>query len=155
MKFHATIFVLNFLGVVAQSHQDFYNDLAVICKSNGMVYVTVATNYNTSFDDVTKALMAFENAGLRSRSLNLDQVWPNLIFELDTLMLIAPSDILFDSVDFMEYLTLISQTKVKKSILVLTGEVTSTHEDYMSAQMGDFARNSLFYVAHESSNKVF
>jgi hypothetical protein len=155
MKFQTTMFVLNILGVVVQSHKDFYNDLAVICKSNGMVYVTVATNFKTSFDDVTNFLMAFENVGLWSRSLKFNQVGPNLIFNLDTLVLIAPSDILFESVDFMEYLSLISQTKVRKSILVLTGEVTSTHKDYMAAHMGEFARNSLFYVAYEAPNKVF
>jgi hypothetical protein len=155
MKLQTIIFVLHFLGVVGQSHQEFYNDLAVICKRNGMGYVTVATNYNTSFDDVTNLLMAFEHVGLRSRSLPFDQVRPNLIFNLDTLILIAPSGILYESLDFMEYLSLISQTKVKKSILVLTGEVTRTQEDYMAAHMSEFARNSLFYVAYEAPNKVF
>ena len=137
-------------------HNDqLYIDLANFSSNNGMVYVSLTTTDEQPLlqNKAQKVYVAFQKCGLRVRRLSYDKLYPELNFELDTLILLTETKKLSEPDTFQMHLEHIENHKIRKTILLFVDHFNS----YQESKLIDFLNNLVtgnawFSVLYQNSN---
>ena len=141
-------------------HSDqIYTDLANFCLNNGMVYLSLTSTDEQSLlqNKAQKAYEAFHRHGLRVRRLSYDKLYPELNFDLDTLILLTDTNILSEPNKFQMHLEEIRNHKVRKTILLFVDHFDSNQESKLRDSLNNLvignAWFSLMYQNHSNLTK--
>ena len=132
-----------------------YTDLANFSSNNGMVYVSFTTTDEQPLleNKAQKAYAAFQKRGLRIRRLSYDKLYPELNFELDTLILLTETKILSEPDKFQMHLEHIGNHKIRKTILLFVDHFNSYQESKLIDFLNDLVTgNAWFSVLYQNSN---
>ena len=135
-------------------HNDqIYTDLANFCLNNGMVYLSLTSTDEQSMlhKKAQKAYVAFQRHGLRVRRLSYGKLYPELNFDLDTLILLTDTNILSEPNIFQMHLEIIGNHKVRKTILLFVNHFDSNQEAKLRDSLNNLvignAWFSLMYIS--------
>ena len=134
-------------------HSDqLYTDVANFCSNNGMVYVTLTTTDDQplSQNKAWKAYVAFQKHGLRVRRLSYDKLYPELNFDMDTLVLLTDTNILSKPRTFQIYLEHIGNHRIRKTILLFSDHFDSNQESKLNDALNNLViGNAWFSVLYQ------
>ena len=130
------------------------NEILGFCQNNGLKYLTFVT-INKSFGLETFSNQLTESAQLtqsiRTRSIRTNdngneenQLWDRYHFDQDTLVFISSSN----SKEWDHYLKLISQTKIKSSILIVIEPITKADINRIYDSLSLMSENIYFYLCY-------
>ena len=149
-------------AATALSHRDqIYTDLANFCLNNGMVYLSLTSTDEQSLlqNKAQKAYVAFQRYGLRVRRLSYDKSYPELNFDLDTLILLTDTNILSEPNIFQMHLEDIGNHKIRKTILLFVDHLDSSQESKLRDSLNNLvignAWFSLLYQNYRISANSF
>ena len=134
-------------------HRDqLYTDVANFCSNNGMVYITLTTTDDQplSQNKAWKAYVAFQKHGLRVRRLSYDKLYPELNFDMDTLVLLTDTNILSKPRTFQIYLEHIGNHRIRKTILLFSDHFDSNQESKLNDALNNLViGNAWFSVLYQ------
>ena len=97
------------------------------------------------------AYMAFQKHGLRVRRLSYDKLNPELIFDLDTLILLSDKNILSKPNTFQMYMEDIGNHKIRKTILLFVDHFDSNQESKLNVALNNLViGNAWFSVMYQN-----
>ena len=134
-----------------------YTDLANFSSNIGMVYVSLTTTDEQPLlqNKAQKAYAAFQKHGLRIRRLSYDKLYPELNFELDTLILLTETKILSEPDKFQMHLEHIGNHKIRKTILLFVDHFKSNQEPELNNALNNLLTgNAWFSVLYQNSNMM-
>ena len=139
------LFILFFSSKI---QANFYYDVAVFCKNNGLNYLTISSLPHLS--NITNPMVREINQQfLPFRQLSFDQVYEHYELYQDSLLLMAESDLLKDEESLQPYLSIITISKIKRGILVFTTPFSQEHEILLDQMVNFITENALFYVIYQ------
>ena len=150
------IFLIICCVVLATSlvhNNQLYTDLASFCSNNGMVYLSLSTTDEQPLlqNKVRSAYVAFQTHGLRVRRLSYDKLYPELNFDLDTLILLTETKVLSQPSKFQMYLEHIEKHKIRKTILLFIDHFDSDQESKLNDALGHLVTgNAWFSVMYQN-----
>ena len=144
------IFLIICCVVLATSlvhNNQLYTDLANFCSNNGMVYLSLTTTDEQPLlqNKVRKAYVAFQTHGLRVRRLSYDKLYPELNFDLDTLILLTETKVLSQPSKFQMYLEHIEKHKIRKTILLFIDHFDSDQESKLNDALGHLVTGNAWF----------
>ena len=156
------IFLIICCVVLATSlvhNNQLYTDLASFCSNNGMVYLSLSTTDEQPLlqNKVRSAYVAFQTHGLRVRKLSYDKLYPELNFDLDTLILLTETKVLSQPSKFQMYLEHIEKHKIRKTILLFIDHFDSDQESKLNDALGHLVTGnawfSVMYLNYSNTTK--
>ena len=125
-----------------------YTDLANFCLNNGMFYLSLTTTDEQSLlqNKAQKAYVAFQRHGLRVRRLRYDKLYPELSFDLDTLVLLTDTNILSEPNIFQMHLEDIGNHKIRKTILLFVDLFDSNQESKLSDSLNNLVNGNAWFI---------
>ena len=124
-----------------------YTDLANFCSNNGMVYLSLTTTDEQPLlqNKAQKAYVAFQKYGLRVRRLSYDKLYPELSFDIDTLVLLTETKMLSQPKVFQMYVELIENHKVRKTILLFVDHFNSNQESKLNDALSHLVTGNAWF----------
>ena len=154
------LFLIICCAVLASSlvHSDqLYTDLVNFCSNNGMVYLSLTTTDEQPLlhNKAQKAYVAFQKQGLRVRKLSYDKLYPELNFDIDTLILLTETKILSQPNKFQMYLEHIENHKIRKTILLFVDYLDSNQEPTLNIVLNNLVTgNAWFTVMYQNYSNM-
>ena len=122
-----------------------------------MVYLSLTTTDEQPLlqNKAQKAYMAFQKQGLRVRRLSYDKLYPDLKFDIDTLILLTETKMLSQPNTFQMYLERIENHRIRKTILLFVDYFDSNHEPTLNNALNDLITgNAWFTVMYQNYSNM-
>ena len=122
-----------------------------------MVYLSLTTTNEQSLlqNKAQKAYEAFQKYGLRVRRLNYDKLYPELSFDIDTLILLTETKILSQPKVFQVYLEQIQNHKIRKTILLFVDYFDLNQESELNDALNNLVNgNGWFSVMYQNYSNM-
>ena len=125
-----------------------YTDLANFCSNNGMFFLSLTTTDEKSLlqNKAQKAFVAFQKYDLRVRRLSYNKLYPELNFNLDTLILLTETKNLSEPFRFQMYLEHIGNHKIRKTILVFIDHFDSNEESKLNDALNNLVTGNAWFI---------
>ena len=125
-----------------------YTDLANFCSNNGMFFLSLTTTDEKPLlqNEAQKAFVAFQKHDLRVRRLSYNKLYPELNFNLDTLILLTETRILSEPFRFQIYLEHIGNHKIRKTILMFVDHFDSNQESKLNDALNNLVTGNAWFI---------
>ena len=125
-----------------------YTDLANFCSNNGMFFLSLTTTDEKPLlqNEAQKAFVALQKHELRVRRLSYNKLYPELNFNLDTLILLTEKKILSEPFRFQMYLEHIGNHKIRKTILVFIDHFDSNEESKLNDALNNLVTGNAWFI---------
>ena len=156
MKIFLNICCAVFATGLVQSNQ-LYADLANFCSNNGMTFLslTITDEQPLLQSKAQMAFAEFQKHGLRVRRLSYDKLYPELKFDLDSLILFTDAKTLSEPITFQMYLEDIRNHKIRKAILVFVDKFDSNKESELNDAMNNLVvGNAWFSILYQNHSNL-
>ena len=125
-----------------------YTDLANFCSNNGKSFLSLTTTDEKPLlqNEAQKAFVAFQKHDLRVRRLSYNKLYPELNFNLDTLILLTETRILSEPFRFQIYLEHIGNHKIRKTILMFVDHFDSNQESKLNDALNNLVTGNAWFI---------
>ena len=147
-------FHLSFLQATLMSlinGNSLFQDVAKLCKNNGLNYVTLSS-IKTMANETLEMAMEIHAHSLMWRKIPMEEIPDQHQMYQDALLLMTKSEILENNDEFQNYLDLMKFAQVKRCVLVFTSNFTINHRNLLENRISDLKDNAMFQIAFRSAS---
>ena len=134
---------------------DLKSDLLSFCEYQGMKYLTILSEEQSGEVRLFLSSLIYKSKSeyndLRTNHLSFQRVVKDelsLKYDQDVLVIVAS----INTKRWKDILTLISKTKIKRSLLVIVGRVSHVQLEYIVKEIKEIQENMYFYLIYKSSD---
>ena len=128
-----------------------FQDVAKLCKNNGLNYVTLSS-IKTMANETLEMAMEIHAHSLMWRKIPMEEIPDQHQMYQDALLLMTKSEILENNDEFQNYLDLMKFAQVKRCVLVFTSNFTINHRNLLENRISDLKDNAMFQIAFRSAS---
>ena len=143
---------INFLVIFCEASHIFL-DVANFCQNNGMKYVTLTSDNKEKWKKETSILV---KKGIRVKSTEIDNLYQELNFDQDVLLMSVKRNVLFDNVKIKRYLGEISKHKVRRSVFVFNENLRTNDELLLEEKLESLLDvDAFFYLMYSKEDTIY
>ena len=148
MIIFSNFFFLLIPSIALSQSVSIYNEVARFCDKNGMRFLTI-TSFEGNTDNAISKILEATKKNIRSRSISNSKLNSSMQFHLDDFLAISNGP--ESTTEFDNALESIKLRKIKKSLLLITGQVD---ENQLMAKLQELQGNAFFYLIYPGSTKT-